>query len=309
MLDWIGRNWALKLVSLILAIGLWYYAVGEEGMQVTRHIPLEIEVASKQMSLLHASAETVQVTFMVPRALVADLSGEKVRLLHRIKEDVNKAGEYSFRLEPREIRIQTPQVHVLKIDPEVVQVTLDELIVKKVPVSANLEGDPAYGYQIASDHIELNPNAVLLEGPKGQLEKLEAVKTEKIDLVGRVRSFRRTMPLQVPPNIRLLGESLIDVYVPIQEQYEEKTLEGLKVKAARSLDSKEKIELHPDTVNFVLKGPRPALEKLSGDQILVFVETEGLLEGEHELEVRATLPEKVVFKDGKPPSVKVLVKK
>ena len=55
MLKWLTHDWGLKLISFILAVGLWYYAVGEESVEVERTIPLEIEVMNEQMSVLDSS--------------------------------------------------------------------------------------------------------------------------------------------------------------------------------------------------------------------------------------------------------------
>ena len=46
MKHWLGRNWGLKIISLVLAIGTWYYAVGEENIEVVRVIPIKIQMSS-----------------------------------------------------------------------------------------------------------------------------------------------------------------------------------------------------------------------------------------------------------------------
>ena len=58
MMKWLGRNWGLKIISLVLAIGTWYYAVGEENIEVTRVIPLRIQLASSQMTVSDISTKS-----------------------------------------------------------------------------------------------------------------------------------------------------------------------------------------------------------------------------------------------------------
>jgi hypothetical protein len=101
MMMWFTRDWGVKLVSLILAIGLWYYAVGEEGIEVPRIVPLEIQVLNPQMSVLRSSTKAVQATFVVPRGLLSDFASEDITASHAIDRSADKAGDYSFRLEPR----------------------------------------------------------------------------------------------------------------------------------------------------------------------------------------------------------------
>ncbi len=309
MIKWFVRNWGLKLFSLVLAIGLWHYAVGEEGIEVTRTIPLDIKVKNSQMSILKTSTHSVQVTFVAPRALLSDMTSQDIRAVHEIGNEVKHAGDYSFRLEPREIQIPTLQIRVTKIEPEVVGVTLDELIVQKLAIQPNFIGEPAFGYTVSKDEIQLNPNAGLIEGPKGKLEKMESIKTEKIDLVGRTRSFRRTVAVELPDYVKLLSEGLIDVYIPIREQFDERTFENILVKVLRPSGGNEKIELKPAKISFTLKGPKRLLDKLVAEKILAYVETADLPAGEQDVPVQILLPEGVSLKDGNPVTVKVNIKK
>lgn len=306
MNKWISGEWGVRIISFILAVGLWYYAVGEEGMEVTRTIPLEIKVKNAQMSILQSSVHSVQVTLFAPRALLSDLTSSEIRAKHEISADINKAGDYSFRLEPREINLPSLQIRVAKIEPEFIKVTLDEVIVQKAAVKPNFMGDPAFGYSVAKEEIELNPNAVLIEGPKGQVEKLDGVLTERIDLVGRTRSFRRTVTLELPQNVKLLSESLIDLYVPIREEFDEKRYEKIPVKILNDSVSGRKVEIKPSEISFTLKGAKKQFEKLTPEQLTAYVDATHLEPGETELPVQLLLPEGVSLKD-KPVLVKVSV--
>lgn len=308
MMIWLTRDWGVKLVSLILAIGLWYYAVGEEGIEVPRIVSLEIKVLNSQMSVLKSSTKAVQATFLVPRALLSDFSSEEISAFHEIDRNVSKAGDYSFRLEPREITVKTPQVRILKIEPESVNVTLDELIVKKMEIKQQFIGEPAFGYNLKADTIELNPNAVLVEGPKGQLEKLDGIKTERINLVGRTRSFRQTVSLDMPANLKLIGEPLIDIYIPIQEESDTKKFENIMVRVLKPAVGGEKVEINPAQVSFELKGSKKQLEKITPEKISAFVDIASLEPGDYDLPVEFFLPEGIAVK-GDPLKVKASIKR
>lgn len=307
MATWLTRNWSLKLTCLILAIGLWYYAVGEEGIEVTRTIPLDLKVGNPQMSILKSSVRDLKVTFMAPRALVSDLASQKIRAEHLIRNNVNKAGDYSFRLETGEIKVKNPQIRILKIEPDTVQITLDEIMVKKTEIQPDFSGEPAFGYKVRAADLELNPNAVLLEGPKGSLEKLEFVKTQKVNLVGRTRSFRQTMTLNVPPGFKLIGEPLIDMYVPIDQESDEKEWTDILIKIISSPNKNQSIELDPSKVTLTLKGSKKQLETMSPENIFVYVNTQDLEKGEYDLPVSYFLPQGIMIK-GDPLKVRVKVR-
>ncbi len=309
MIRWLTEDWKLKMVSLALAAGLWYYAIGEESIEVTRTVPLVIQLKNEKMSVLRTSVNQVQVTLAAPRALLSDMASEQIQAVHEIGNEAKTAGDYSFRLEPREIKLPGPQIRVTNIMPEVVGVTLDELIVQKIKIQPNFVGEPAVGYKVRENEIQLDPNAVLMEGPKGQFEKLDAVKTEAIDLVGRLRPLRRTVGLIVPPNTKPLSETLVDIYIPIVEESDEKKFENIPVKVLRPSQKDQKIELNPPLISFVLKGSRRQLETFTPEKVLAYVDISGFEPGEHDLPVQLVLPENVTLKDAAPLIVKAVIKK
>ncbi len=302
MTRWLTHNWGLKLVSFFLAVGLWYYATGEEGIEVTRVIPVEIKVKNPHMSISKVSARNVEVTLIAPRALLSDLTSENLKAQHEIEENISKPGDYSFRLEPGEIHLRTPQIRVVKIQPETIQVTLDELIVQKLAVKPNFLGEPAFGYGLNPDEVQINPNAVLIEGPRSRLEKLDSVKTSQIDLVGRVRSFRRMYSLDLPANLKAVSDDMIDVYVPIIEAYDEKTFENIPVKILGN-QGKNVGQLNPSEVTLTLRGPRKQFQDLSSGSLNAFVDVTDQASGDFELPLQVILPDGVTQKNEKPVSI------
>ncbi|MBI3317378.1 MAG: hypothetical protein HYZ85_05195 [Candidatus Omnitrophica bacterium] len=309
MMQWLTKDWGLKLISLALAIGLWYYAAGEEDIEVTRQVPLEIKIKSSQMSILKTSVHSIQVAFLAPRASLSDLASEKIFAVHEIGEEVKKPGDYSFRLEARDINVPSPQVRIGRIEPEVVTVTLDELIVQKLSVKPVFVGEPAIGYKVIDSEIQIDPNAILVEGPKGKIEKLDAIATERIDLVGRIRPFRRTVALDLPPHVKALSEALVDTYIPIREELAEKIFEAVPVRVLNNSGDGGRAVLEPNKISFSLKGPKRKLDTLILNDILAYVDLTSLPSGEHDVPVSLRLPEEVSLKENTPLSIQVHLKK
>ncbi|MCM8776249.1 MAG: hypothetical protein NC930_07890 [Candidatus Omnitrophica bacterium] len=308
MIQWLVKDWGLKLISLILAIGLWYYAVGEEGIEVNRVIPLQIDIVSEKIGILKRSTDKVAVTLQAPRALLSDVTTKDVYAHHKIHGPTIKAGDYSFRLEPREIKLPTTQIRVLKIHPEIITVTLDELIVQKLEVKPSLVGEPTYGYRVIQDDLQLDPNAVLVQGPKEELEKLDGIKTEDIMLVGRVRSFRKAVRLKLPSNIKPLSESLVEVYIPIKEEFSERTFENIPIRILNTGKVEGKIEVDPLNISLILKGPKRRLEELVPESILAYVDLSSFSPGVYDVPVVLVLSKNFSLKDDSTIVVKVKIK-
>lgn len=308
MKKWLTHNWGLKIISLVLAVGTWYYAVGEENIEVTRVIPLRVEMANAQMTISEISSRVVQVTLSAPRALIVNLASQDIQAMHKIGPEVKAAGEYSFRVEPTEIRLPSFQIRVMKIVPETVTVKLDELIVQKLEIQPDFVGEPAIGYKLLSDEIRMDPNAILAQGPKGVLEQMKSAKTEPIDLVGRIRSFYRSSQVKLPPSVKAMSESLVNVYIPIREEFGEKEFRDVPVRILRVPAASGVVDLDPDKVSFFLKGSKLYLEKLTSETLLVYVDLGNLKKGDYELPLEVVLPENVSLKDKTPVKIKVAIR-
>lgn len=308
MRNWLVHNWGLKVISLVLAVGTWYYAVGEENIEVMRVIPLKIQMSSTQMTVAEISAKAVQVTLSAPRALIVNLASQDIQAVHKIGSEIKTAGEYSFRLEPAEISVPSFQIRVIKIVPETMTVKLDELIVQKLEIQPDFVGEPAVGYKLLAEDLRMDPNAILTKGPKGVLEKMKSAKTAPIDLVGRIRSFYRTVEVKLPPGVKSMSESLVNVYIPIREEFGEKELKDVPVRILRSSAASGVADLNPDKVTLVLKGSKLSLEKLTPETFLAYVDLADLKKGDYDLELQVVLPENVSLKDKEPIKIKAAIR-
>ena len=303
----VTEHWGLKLVSLFLAIGFWFYAVGEEMMEVVRNVPLRIETEKKELSVASQSVNSLNVRLRAPRSLLSVLSSSEVTAFHRVRS-ATQAGEYSFRINSDDIKLGSREIRVTGIFPETVGVTIDETIIKKLAIEPDLIGDPAYGYKVLKEKVEIDPNAILVEGPKAQLSKVDAVKTEPIELVGRTHSFRKLVRVVLGPNLKSTSETIIDVFVPIYEEYSERSFQKVPVKPLGMPSKDDYVEFETEVISFDLKGPVSELERLSRDGVFVYVDVTSLEKGSHEIPVRFMLPDTVSLK-GEPPKIKLAVKK
>ena len=297
----------LQIISLFIAVILWLYAVGEQSVEVTLKAPLRVSPPAGRMTVLKSSLQDITLRLSVPRNVLSMLSPQSVHAYHQIK-GVESAGEYNFHIELKDISLPPGNIRVLEIYPEAVTVTLDELIVQKLPIRVTLDGEPAHGYLVEKDKIEFNPNAALIEGPKGKLEKLEAIPTESLDVVGRTRSFRRKVGLSLDPDLRSITKDLmIDVFVPIRREYTVNVLHDVPVKIMGTAQKFSLVSIEPEKVSFALSGPKMILDKLTNDDLMAFVDVSELEKGDHDIPLRLKLPNEVSLNHD-PPLIKVRLK-
>lgn len=307
--SWFTEHWGLKIVSLLLAIGFWFYAQGEEMVQVTRTIPFHIglEAKGRRLGISKRSHDSIYIRLEAPRGLLSVLSSGDISASHMIT-GVEKAGEYSFRVLPGDVKIPSSAVRVTSIYPETVTVMVDETITKKLPIEVNFMGEPAFGYKVLKDKVELDPNAVLADGPKEKLDAIESIKTEPIELVGRTRSFRKIARLEINPDVHVTSESVIDIFIPIREEYTEHDYADVQVKPLGLPADGLYVVLDTPVISFVLKGPKSELERLAANGVLAYVDVNRLKRGSYDLPATFILPDTVSLKMD-PPAVKLRVEK
>lgn len=307
--QWVVHNWGLRVISFLLAVGLWYYAMGEENIEVSRSIPLEIEVANPGMIIPDVSPLFLQVTLSAPRTLIANLASQDIRAVHKIDPEIKTAGEYSFRVEAGEIRLPNVQIQVTKIVPETVTIKMDEIISQRLEIQPEFVGEPALGYKLLVDEVRLDPNAILTQGPKSVLEKMKTAKTDPIDLVGRVRSFQQTVEVKLPPGVKPSSKSLVNVYILIREEFDEKEFTDVIVRVMNMPGLGSSVDINPEKVTFSLKGSKRHLEKLKSEDLLTYIDLYGLKKGEYELPLKLVLPEDLSLKEKKPIMIKTILGK
>jgi len=133
------------------------------------------------------------------------------------------------------------------------------------------------------------------------------VKTEPIDLVGRIRSFNRTVEVRLPTGVKSMSESLVDAYIPIREEFDEKEFRDVAVRSLRLSESKGTVTLDPDRVSFFLKGSKRYLEKLEPEQIRAYVDLGAMKKGDYELPLIVELSPNVSLKDAQPITIRVSI--
>ncbi|MBI4549750.1 MAG: hypothetical protein HY714_02365, partial [Candidatus Omnitrophica bacterium] len=128
-----------------------------------------------------------------------------------------------------------------------------------------------------------------------------------LDVVGRTRSFRRKVSLELDPDLRSITKDLVvDVFVPIQREYGVNVFHDVPVKVLKDPRSPAAVTIQPETVSFALSGPKEVLDTLAASDLLVFIDVSGLEKGAHDIRLEMRLPDEVRL-NHEPPVIKVQV--
>ncbi len=185
-----------------------------------------------------------------------------------------------------------------------VRVPLEQLSnFKDLAVRVRPVGQPAEGYAITS--ISVSPQVVTVFGPREAIQQLPGfIDTLEVSVSGATQDVEQRVGLNVPPNISPIGDNMtVLVRVRIEPQQGARTVSRRPIIVGIGDGLTAKVS--PLTVDIVLAGPQPTLNRLTLDNVRVEVDITGLEVGVHQLTPKVTVPEDVSVQSVVPSTVQV----
>lgn len=202
MIEKIFENWLLKSVSLAFAVVLWFFVMGESRMEVNHIVALEYQNLPAGLMIANEVPSSVAIRTSGPRALQANLVPGDIRLGVDLKG--LQAGVTSFRRLEENLNIPSG-LKITRISPSFVDVKLEHVRERTVPVRVVLTGEPVAGFIVKS--ATSIPEKVKVSGAESELKGVSEVVTEGIDLTNVQESFSQTVAVSYLGNYTELRET------------------------------------------------------------------------------------------------------
>lgn len=177
MLSFINENWKMKAVALGCATLLWFYVMGERRLELAYAVPIELKNVPQGMVVTNDLPKNIDIRLSGPRALLSDLTQKDVRI--SIDLLGLKPGVTTFSRLDDHLRLPGG-IQATRISPAFVDVKLEQLIDKIVPLRPRLVGQLPIGFHLVA--IEIQPEKVVVQGAEGEMAGVNEVLTERIDL-------------------------------------------------------------------------------------------------------------------------------
>ena len=201
-------NWGIKLLSMALAVSLWFYVTSKGKTEMTLTVPLELRNIPQDMAVVGNVAATLDIRVQGQERELRDITtGKKVYGI--LDLSLGKIGENVVPISPDDIR-RPSEVTVMHISQSEVKVKLEPLIRKTFQFKPILHGLPAPGYRVRK--ITVTPPRIRAEGPESVIKTLESLQTMPIDVQGATAS------LTIEPKIDYQGKSIkiIDTNISVR---------------------------------------------------------------------------------------------
>lgn len=186
------KNTSLKILSVLLAISLWFYVSYRGESEMSVEAPLEFKNIPTGMETLRQNLRKVTVTVQGHEQAMHRLRQSDVHVV--VDMSGTKKGENQISLDkdnvllPRTMKVQ-------RIEPSSVKIVLDETVSRVVPVRPYITGSPERAFVLAG--IKGSPASVRIEGPKTEVDRITLLRTDPIDITGFDDDLTQTVKLNL----------------------------------------------------------------------------------------------------------------
>jgi YbbR domain-containing protein len=206
------HNFGLKVLSLLLATGLWFLiSRDEQPAEVALHAPIVFQHFPSQLEISSESIQEAQIRVRGPERVIRQLQANEVHAEIDLA-DV-KPGERTFDLTSQLVR-HPGDITVVQVVPSQLHLAFDTRMTRDVEIHPRVTGD------FADDErtVEADPPRITITGPRHHVEKIDAATTDPIDATGtRGRAVFNTNVYVSDPLVQVVQTTSIRVTVQVQK--------------------------------------------------------------------------------------------
>ena len=294
-----GSNFGLKVLALVIALGLWLG--GHRDIERAIEVPVEFRNIPSDLMVMDNRVDYVVLRLNGPRTLVSTIDSDDLKLSLDLKGA--KSGSASYPLGSGSFNVPRG-VTISRITPPVVQLRLEPVIKRTLPVTVRFSGKPSDGFKISETTVL--PENVAVQGPADDVRRLASVETVPVDVEEARSGFKRKVRLSTDGKPFSFSPDQVDIAVQLVEEELQREFRNVAVQAK---DFNGVYSVNPQSVYLRLSGPKRVLEnlRLSADQI--YLNLKGLGVGEHSVSLALNLPSGIKVVEQKPQRFRVRITK
>ena len=219
---------ALKIVSVLIAIGLWFYVVQVQSPDIertVRDIPVvytqKTLLENRGLVLLNDKEHTIDIKIRGKRKYVMDASNQNITILADVSS-IDTTGEHTLYTN---IILPYANLEIINQNPSSLIVEADTLATVKKKVDVVTTGEPKNDY--VKGNVTALPETVTLKGPKTLLDGVASVAAE-LDIDGASSDVQAVVPLVIYGSN---GKEIKSSYITADKTEIEARCEILKTKS------------------------------------------------------------------------------
>ncbi len=279
------KNWVLKLLSLLFALFLWYFVVGEDKVDMNVTIPVEIVNLPRELVISNQFKKQLEVTVSGQRSLIRGITSQHISRT----VDLSKASPGTVVIQNTPDSVSLPRgLSILRVQPPTLTLLLDRLIQKEIIITPILVGKVQNNFRMESVTVE--PSTLEISGPESILGTEQNLDTSPIDITGLNQSAVKQVSLVLKPEIAdIIGEPVVAVHLNVVELKQEVELADIPIELDISAGRQSDViyQLLPPTISITAEIPKKLSQATNHlrDLFHAKVSPETLRAGSRELKV------------------------
>ncbi len=300
-LNILKQNIFLKILSLIFAIILWFFVVLEDKVEQDVDVFVHYENIPRGLMLVNTPPIKIHVKVVGPRSILRNLTRKTLYINIDLSE--LEPGHHFIVVHPKDIPLPGG-LEVIAIQPKKIELVLERIVSRLVPVEPILAGSPPSGWKLVQ--VSVIPPKVRLKGPESIVYKIKRLRTKPVDLSNLTGEVTKTVELEVPDMITVIPAPIVKIKFLIKEKIVEREIRDLPITIQ---GAQGPITLKPQKVSAILRGPERLLGPFASPKIKAFVDLKGLKPGRHRVPVHISLPSEVKLIRLQPKKIIVYISK
>jgi len=206
------HNLGLKVLSLLLAAGLWVAIARDPVAEVAIRVPIEFLHVGDNIEISSELIPEAQIRVRGPGRFIRQLRATDVHAELDLRDA--KPGERTFDLTAEEIR-RPQDVEVVQVVPSQVHLAFDTRLTREVEIHPRVTGTFITGLEIAK--VEVDPEWITITGPRHHVERVDSATTDPVDASGtRSRQTFTTNVYVADPLVQVVQPTSIHVTVVME---------------------------------------------------------------------------------------------
>jgi YbbR domain-containing protein len=176
---YVFAHFGYKVVSLALAVGLWWAVSHDPVAEVEVSVPIEFHRIPQNLEISSVDIPEAVVRVRGPERVIHDMRTQEVH----VEVDLAgvKPGERTFDLTAQQVHLPY-QLEVTQVVPGQVRLSFDAGLTREVEVRPRVIGTFAPGYRMAT--VKAEPATISITGPMQRVRAVEAATTDPVDASG-----------------------------------------------------------------------------------------------------------------------------
>lgn len=298
---WIFKDWWLKLIALVAAVGLWLVARLEREYTRELKLALDMSLLPTEYVVVEQNVDSVNVEIRGKGRYLVRLGRFKPKIVLPLVS--MREGRERLRIGPENVNLPE-QIQVRSLDPYQIELVIESRAKRKVTVIVPLEGMPADRFAISAVEYD---KTVDLYGAKEVVSEFNQLFSEPLNVDGASESFSTKLAVQVPDTAGLATEpssilvkvrvepetTVVLVNVPV-------SLKGVPLQGQAYLLNKE--------AKLTLKGPVSLLRDFSKNEVEVSISVSSMTPGDYRVPADVSLAPGIKVENSEPAVFRLLVR-